>query len=114
MRDAVDGRSGLHAQRREALAPAALVLSVVIAVCERVWRRAVLLVLLLLLVSFCGRLVSRGTGGFVEGIRRRRRKDGIRRIVGGDGIGRGMLLLRLRLVGLGVVCLVLLLLIVLL
>jgi hypothetical protein len=67
VRDAVDGRSGLDAQGREALAPAALVLSVVIAVCERVWRRAVLLLVLvlMLLLSFCGRLISRRTGRFV-------------------------------------------------
>lgn len=61
VRNAVDGRSGLHPQRREALAPATLVISVIIAICEmRIWRRAVLLVLklrLLLLLSFCWGLI---------------------------------------------------------
>jgi hypothetical protein len=115
--DTVDGRSGLHPQRGKALAPANLVMVLFIAIGEmffaigemRRWRRVLLLLLLmlllimLLLVPFSWRLICRGTGRFVEGIWRRRRKDGIRRVVGGNGVVGGLL----RLLGLRVVSLVL-------
>lgn len=56
----------------------------------------VLLMLLLLLVV-CLRLICRRTRRFVEGVGWSRRKDGIRRIVGRDGVAGGLLLWHLSL-----------------
>lgn len=67
MRNAVDGRSGLHAKGREALAPARLVMPLFIT--RSVlwgWGRMLLLVLLVLLLAVCLRLISRRARRFVE------------------------------------------------
>lgn len=56
-----------------------------------------LLLLLVLLLAVCLRLISRRTRRFVEVVRWLRRKDGIRRIVGRDGVAGSLLLWRLSL-----------------
>lgn len=90
VRNAVDGRRGLHAQSRETLAPAKLVMPVLLASCMMLRGRRRLLVrllLLMLLLAFHGRLMMRrGTRRFIEGVRGRRRKDGIRRVVCGNRV----------------------------